>query len=186
MSNDTVSLDELILHNTTGKPIAPRRARKADGPSFSGLVIEKNRVVTKCNMGHTHAVYRRSLRPCFVVALRALAERGPMSTTELFKLFSHTARLADAIKSHFAEAQLWGFIERDGDGRWKPTGKAGAFLDGRIRVYRHVWPRGQELPAECQDSDLVYVHDIVGEDFTRKVRHSDNAVTASSPLTLAD
>ena len=170
MSDQAILFD--TIHPGPGAPAeVPRR-------SFSSLVIEKNRIVQKCSLGHFHAIYRRSLRRCFVSAMRALAERGAMSTSELFSHFSTNARLAGAIKSHFAEAQLWGFVENKTDGRWKLTGKGGAFLRGEIQVFRHVWPRDQQLPEECQDTDLVYVHDLAPEDYSQKEKHVEYAVSA--------
>ena len=104
--------------------------------------LGKNVMLERCPLcNHEKRVYRRKLRACFVPALKALIEKGPMTTRELFDNFATNAHLAVAIKSHFSETRLWDFVEEDGNGRWVATSKAGAFVRGEIQCYRYVWPK---------------------------------------------
>ncbi len=56
------------------------------------------------------------------------------------------------------------------------TSKDEAFLRGEIAVPRSVWPREKYLPATCVDGELVYVKDVVQEDWSVKKRYAEEYV----------
>src|SRR5687768_10775051 len=91
-------------------------ALAADKPPLqpiSKVLIQQTRddqVVTCCpTCKHIERIYRRTLRPCFLPALRAIIELGPMTTTQLFEHFSDRPGLAAAIARHFGEVRHWRF-----------------------------------------------------------------------------
>lgn len=138
---------------------------------------KKDQLVRHCpTCHHEERIYRRTLRPCFIPALRVLIEHGPMTTTELFKHFEDRPGLAAAIARHFSEVRHWRFAQQLENGRWYPTLRARQFLAGEIQAYRRVWPKEEILPPECRDEELIWVQDVKAEDWQDKSRHLDESI----------
>lgn len=154
-------------------------------PTFSKIVIEqatKDQVVRHCpTCHHEERIYRRTLRPCFIPALRALIEKGPMTTTELFKHFEDKPGLAAAITRHFGEVRHWQFAKQLENGKWYPTTRAQQFLAGEIKAFRKVWPKNELLPPECKDEEAIYVSEIKAEDWGDKGWHKRESVSLPHP-----
>ncbi len=143
--------------------------------SFSEAIIEADQVVRKCNLGYNHALYRLTLRPSHIQALRALI-RGPMTTAQMAS--EHSGVTARSISRYGAELRHWPMVQVCGKrGRsdlYRITEQGRAFLRNEVKMPRHVWP--EDAPAECMPDDYRFLRDMKFEDMGDKVMHMLNAV----------
>lgn len=146
--------------------------------SFSEAIIENNSVSRRCNLGHTHRVYRLNFRShVFIPALGVLLGEGSMTTSKLADYFD--GMLGRSIGKYAHEMRHWELIERADDkkigGRYRITQLGIDFLNGEEAVPEWLYPEEADLPKEDMSGPLRYVGEFQYLDQSSRevhVRHS--------------